>query len=42
MKYKVNLNGRIYEIEVEEGKAMLAAKEGKTHHGGCGNCGGEV
>ena len=23
MKYKVNLNGRIYEVEVEEGKAML-------------------
>lgn len=23
-----------------EGRAFLAAKEGKTHHGGCGNCGG--
>ena len=23
-----------------EGKAFLEAKEGKTHHGGCGNCGG--
>lgn len=23
-----------------EGRAMLAAKEGETHHGGCGNCGG--
>lgn len=23
-----------------EGRAMLAAKEGDTHHGGCGNCGG--
>ena len=23
MKYKVNLNGKIYEVEVEEGKAML-------------------
>ena len=21
-----------------EGRAFLAAKEGKTHHGGCGNC----
>ena len=24
-----------------EGRAYLAAKEGKTHHGGCGNCGGD-
>ena len=24
-----------------EGRADLAAKEGKTHHGGCGNCGGD-
>ena len=24
-----------------EGRAYLAAKEGETHHGGCGNCGGE-
>ncbi|MBO5056438.1 MAG: sulfide/dihydroorotate dehydrogenase-like FAD/NAD-binding protein [Lachnospiraceae bacterium] len=23
-----------------EGRAFLAAKEGNTHHGGCGNCGG--
>lgn len=23
-----------------EGKAFLAEKEGETHHGGCGNCGG--
>ncbi len=23
----------------QEGKAYLAAKEGSTHHGGCGNCG---
>ena len=23
----------------EEGRAMLAAQEGDTHHGGCGNCG---
>lgn len=23
-----------------EGRAFLAAKEGDTHHGGCGNCGG--
>lgn len=24
-----------------EGRAYLAAKEGETHHGGCGNCGGD-
>lgn len=24
-----------------EGRAFLAAKEGNTHHGGCGNCGGD-
>lgn len=24
-----------------EGRAYLAAKEGDTHHGGCGNCGGD-
>ncbi len=24
-----------------EGRAYLAAKEGATHHGGCGNCGGD-
>ena len=24
-----------------EGRAFLKAKEGATHHGGCGNCGGE-
>ena len=26
----------------EEGRAMLAAAEGDTHHGGCGVCGGEA
>lgn len=25
----------------EEGRAMLALEEGDTHHGGCGNCGGD-
>lgn len=25
----------------EEGRALLKLREGKTHHGGCGNCGGE-
>ena len=24
--------------KTEEGRALLAAKEGDTHHGGCGNC----
>lgn len=27
--------------KTEEGRAMLRLKEGDTHHGGCGNCGGE-
>lgn len=27
--------------KTEEGRAILKAKEGKTHHGGCGHCGGE-
>lgn len=27
--------------KTEEGRAFLAAKEGATHHGGCGNCGGD-
>ena len=26
--------------KTEEGRAMLKAQEGATHHGGCGNCGG--
>lgn len=30
---------RIY--KTEEGRAYLKAKEGDTHHGGCGLCGGE-
>lgn len=25
----------------QEGRAMLKIKEGDTHHGGCGNCGGD-
>ncbi len=24
-----------------EGRAMLKLQEGDTHHGGCGNCGGD-
>ena len=27
--------------KTQEGRAMLKLKEGKTHHGGCGNCGGD-
>jgi len=27
--------------KTEEGRAMLALEEGDTHHGGCGNCGGD-
>ncbi len=27
--------------KTEEGRAYLAAKEGDTHHGGCGMCGGD-
>lgn len=27
--------------KTEEGRAALKEKEGSTHHGGCGNCGGE-
>ena len=25
----------------QEGRAMLKAQEGATHHGGCGHCGGD-
>lgn len=27
--------------KTQEGRAMLKLKEGDTHHGGCGNCGGD-
>ena len=27
--------------KTQEGRAMLKLKEGETHHGGCGQCGGE-
>ncbi|MBO4889885.1 MAG: sulfide/dihydroorotate dehydrogenase-like FAD/NAD-binding protein [Lachnospiraceae bacterium] len=27
--------------KTEEGRALLAEQEGATHHGGCGNCGGD-
>ncbi len=32
---------RMNTYKTEEGRAMLAAQEGETHHGGCGNCGGD-
>ena len=27
--------------KTQEGRALLKLREGKTHHGGCGNCGGD-
>ena len=27
--------------KTEEGRAILKFQEGETHHGGCGNCGGD-
>ena len=27
--------------KTEEGRALLKEREGDTHHGGCGNCGGD-
>lgn len=27
--------------KTQEGRAMLKVREGSTHHGGCGNCGGD-
>lgn len=32
---------RMNTYKSEEGRAMLKAQEGATHHGGCGNCGGD-
>jgi len=32
---------RQQQYKSEEGRAMLKETEGDTHHGGCGNCGGE-
>ena len=32
---------RLTLYKTEEGRAYLKEKEGKTHHGGCGLCGGE-
>ena len=27
--------------KTEEGRALLKEQEGETHHGGCGQCGGD-
>jgi ferredoxin--NADP+ reductase len=32
---------RQIQYKTEEGRAMLALQEGNTHHGGCGQCGGD-
>jgi ferredoxin--NADP+ reductase len=32
---------RMQQYKTEEGRAMLALEEGDTHHGGCGQCGGD-
>ena len=42
--FKVNFDeamGRMRLYKTQEGEALLALEEGKTHHGGCGNCGGD-
>ena len=42
--YKVNFDeamGRMRLYKTQEGEALLALEEGNTHHGGCGNCGGD-
>ena len=33
---------RQLQYKTEEGRAMLKLQEGNTHHGGCGQCGGEA
>ena len=40
--HKIDFDAAIKRLNIyktEEGRAYLKAKEGKTHHGGCGNCG---
>ena len=32
---------RAKQYKTEEGRALLKQQEGDTHHGGCGNCGGD-
>ena len=42
--YKVNFDeamDRMRLYKTEEGRAFLKLKEGDTHHGGCGHCGGD-
>lgn len=42
--HKVNFDEAMKRQQIyktAEGKAFLKAKEGATHHGGCGNCGGD-
>ncbi len=42
--YKVNFDEamkRQQMYKTEEGRAILRLREGKTHHGGCGHCGGD-
>ncbi|MDO4292037.1 MAG: sulfide/dihydroorotate dehydrogenase-like FAD/NAD-binding protein [Eubacteriales bacterium] len=42
--HKVNFDEAMQRQQIyktQEGRAYLAAKEKETHHGGCGNCGGE-
>ncbi len=36
-----NAMKRQQQYKTEEGRAMLRMQEGDTHHGGCGNCGGD-
>lgn len=36
-----NVIARSKIYQTEEGRAMLKLQEGDTHHGGCGNCGGD-
>ena len=42
--FKVNFDEAMERMKLyrtEEGRALLKFKEGDTHHGGCGNCGGD-
>ena len=42
--HKIDFDGAMKRqtlYKTEEGKALLRLREGATHHGGCGNCGGD-
>ena len=42
--HKIDFDGAMKRqtlYKTEEGKALLRLREGDTHHGGCGNCGGD-